>query len=106
MLLVRFVRLVQNGSMQCVTQTLACLRVCPNHDMRRFVAGFRELRPQRCYVDIVISTDITVSVMKLSYKVHRPFPFGALVHHATKAVSFVLNCLRRDDYWLSLKTTT
>ena len=78
MLLVRFVRLVQNGFMQCVAQTLTYLGVRPNHDVRSFVAGFRKLRPHCCYVDVVISADITVSVMELGYKVHRVILLGAV----------------------------
>jgi len=78
MLLVRFVRLVQNGFMQCVAQTLTCLGVWPNHDVRRFAPSFRELRPECCYVDVVISADVTVSVMELGYKVHRVILVGAV----------------------------
>jgi len=78
MLLVRFVRLVQNGFMQCVAQTLTCLGVWPNHDVRRFAPSCRELRPQCCYVYVVISADVTVSVMELGYKVHRVILVGAV----------------------------
>src|SRR6266404_3612000 len=92
MSLVRFVRLGQNGFMQCVAQTLTRLGVRPNHDVRSFVAGFRKLCPHCCYVDVVISADITVSVMELGYKDHRVILFrsrGAATQLRQRA--FVLN---------------
>jgi len=45
MLLVRFVRPVQNGFMQCVAQTLTCLVFWPKHDVRTFRAQFSRIAP-------------------------------------------------------------
>ncbi len=109
MLRVQFVALLKNGSMKCVTQTLTCLGVRPNHDVRSFVAGFRKLCPRCCYVDVVTSADITVSVMELGYKDHRVILFSEpRRRHTTKAASFCSEFLReitigfRSQPWLEL----
>jgi hypothetical protein len=56
--------------MQSVAQLLARFAIRSNQDMRRLVASRCKLRPQRPYVDVAVRADVTVSLMKLRYKVH------------------------------------